>query len=254
MHSLNSNKISRLTIFPTKVREKTLVLSRFNQQQGIALVSSLLLLLAITLVGVTSLRMNLSSEEMASNSYLRDKALQAAQLGLEYGEAYVRSQPGVLEGMVFKSAGAVDNDYDNNNDGDICTAGLCIPANFIAANPPEHWARNNPANFWNTAGSHIEVPAVIVNAFFPAGEPLPPSPPRFIIEFMGHTQGVQSGEQIPSKCDISPQDGVVTEAEGRVTYPFCLTDPRTFRVTALGTSGAAGNPVEVILQSTIITP
>ena len=227
-----------------------------HPQQGIALVSSLLLLLAITLVGVTSLRMNLSSEEMASNSYLRDQALQAAQLGLEYGEIYVRAQPSLIEGAIFRNNGTIDNNLDEANDGDNCNNGLCIPINFID-NPPNNrngqWVRGN-GDVWSNNNNHLEVPEEIVNTFFDSGSgqnPLPPFPPRFIIEFMGHTQGVENGEQIASTCDTS-NDGNIDV--GRTTYPFCLTDPRTFRVTALGTAGSATNPVEIILQSTVITP
>ena len=230
-------------------------LNQHMRQKGIALVSSLLLLLAITLVGVTSLRMNLSSEEMASNSYLRDQALQAAQLGLEYGETYLRAQPIAIANAVFKSGGATDNDFDNNNDGNNCLNGLCIPVNFIAGdNRLGQWVRNASGDVWSTASTHIEVPAAITGTFFPAGEPQPPFPPRFIIEFMGHTQGVEAKEQIASVCDNSPQDGIISLFEGRSGYPFCLTDPRLFRITALGTAGAADNPVEVMLQSTFITP
>lgn len=232
-----------------------LLLRQQIRQQGIALVSSLLLLLAITLVGVTSLRMNISSEEMASNAYLRDKALQAAQLGLEYGETYLRAQPVLIANAVFRNAGSSDNDFDNDNDGDTCENGFCIPVNFIPGNNGRaHWVRNPGNDVWSNQGSHIEVPAAITSVFFPATEPLPPENPRFIIEFMGHVHGVQNDEKIDSKCDILPQDGIISEAEGRSTYPFCLTDPRLFRITALGTAGADNNPVEVMLQSTFITP
>lgn len=223
------------------------------RQRGIALVSALLLLLAITLVGVTSLRMNLSSEEMAGNAYLRDQALQAAQLGLEFGEAYVRAQPDLIANAVFRNNGLTDNDFDSGNDGDTCTDGLCIPSNYISGNTDDaQWVRG-AGDVWSTNRYNV-VPAAVTNAFFPANEPQPPLSPRFIVEFMGHTQGIEDDEQISSKCDTLPQDGVVTEAEGRVTYPFCLKDQRLFRITALGTSGAAGNPVEVLLQSTLITP
>jgi len=245
MYSKYSNNATPFTI--NRLEAPTL------RQRGIALVSSLLLLLAITLIGVTSLRMNLSSEEMASNSYLRDQALQAAQLGLEFGEAYVRSQPTAIADAVFRSNGATDNDFDNGNDGDDCTNGHCIPSNYIANNTDTgQWVLSDN-DVWDN-GDNIAVPAAITSQFFPTGGSQPPFPPRFIVEFMGHTQGVQGGEQIASKCDTLPQDGIVTEAEGRTTYPFCLTDPRLFRITALGTSGSAANPVEVILQSTLITP
>lgn len=230
-------------------------LKKQMQQKGIALVSSLLLLLTITLVGVTSLRMNLSSEEMASNAYLRDQALQAAQLGLEYGETYLRAQPIAIANAVFKTGGTTDNDFDNNNDGNNCLNGLCIPVNFIGGdNRLGHWVRGANDVWSPGSNTHIEVPAAIMEAFFPAGEPQPPFPPRFIIEFMGHTQGIEGGQQIASICDNLPQDGVISPAEGRSAYPFCLTDPRLFRITALGTAGAVGNPVEIMLQSTFITP
>lgn len=224
-------------------------------QSGIALVSALLLLLAMTLVGVSSLRMNLSSEEMASNTYLRDQALQAAQLALEFGESYVRAQPTLIADRVFFATGGADNDFDSNNVGDQCTGGLCIPLNYVTSFTPStggQWVQGGGGNdVWQNASRHIQVPAAISNSFNLQNAPFQP---MFIVEFMGHTQPVQNGEQIASRCDIKPQDGIVTLAEGRVDYPFCLSDPRLFRITARGTSGAAGNPVEVFLQSTLITP
>lgn len=223
-------------------------------QSGIALVSALLLLLAMTLVGVSSLRMNLNSEEMASNTYLRDQALQAAQLALEYGESYVRAQPTLIADRVFFGTGGADNDFDSNNIGDRCTDGLCIPLNYVSSFTPSsggQWVQGNSNDVWQNGGRHIVIPAGIANSFNLQNAPFQP---MFIIEFMGHTQPVQNGEQIASRCDIKPQDGIVTSAEGRVEYPFCLSDPRLFRITARGTSGAVGNPVEVFLQSTLITP
>ena len=198
--------------------------------------------------------MNISSEEMASNAYLRDQALQAAQLGLEYGELYLRSQPTVIADAVFKDNGTTDNDFDIDNDGVSCRGGLCIPANFIQSTPPieERWVRDPGSDVWSNSDQHIVVPTAFLTPFFD-GSPPPPLPPRFIIEFMGHTQSVQNGEQIASRCDTLPQDGVISLAEGRSEYPFCLTDPRLFRITALGTAGVANNPVEVMLQSTYIS-
>ena len=100
-----------------------------KKQNGIALVSALLLLLAMTLVGVTSLSMNISNEENAGNAYLREQALQAAEIALQYGESFTSIQPLRITTLT------------NNQ----CNGGFCIPSNYLPGNTavPDHWIPTN---------------------------------------------------------------------------------------------------------------
>lgn len=55
-------------------------------QRGIALVVSLMMLLVLTLIGVTAMQLSTRQEKMAGNTRDLDLALQAAEAGLRFGE------------------------------------------------------------------------------------------------------------------------------------------------------------------------
>ena len=59
-------------------------------QRGIALVSSLLLLLVVTIIGISSMKSTLLTEKMAGNAKNHNIAFQAAETGLRNGEAWIR--------------------------------------------------------------------------------------------------------------------------------------------------------------------
>ena len=60
------------------------------QQQGAALVVSLIMLLLMTLVGVTTMQVTTVQEKMVSNSRDSNVAFQAAETALKRGEDYIR--------------------------------------------------------------------------------------------------------------------------------------------------------------------
>lgn len=60
-------------------------------QQGIVLVVCLLLLLVLTLIGLTATRSTTLQQRMAANQYGRQMAFQAAEAGLRAGENYLES-------------------------------------------------------------------------------------------------------------------------------------------------------------------
>jgi type IV pilus assembly protein PilX len=63
----------------TRPRSSACHRARPGRQRGITLVVTLIILLLITIVGVSSMRGNLLQEQMAGNSRDRGKALQAAE-------------------------------------------------------------------------------------------------------------------------------------------------------------------------------
>lgn len=82
-----------------------------QQQQGMVLVIALVLLLVLTLLGVSGINQALLQERMAGSAQLTHRALQAAEAGLRDGEKDVAQN--ILPTTVF---------YTN------CANGLCQPA------------------------------------------------------------------------------------------------------------------------------
>lgn len=60
-------------------------LSQIRQQRGAALVVGLMMLVALTLIGVTTMGMSSMELRMASNAQNKSNAFQAAEAGLEVG-------------------------------------------------------------------------------------------------------------------------------------------------------------------------
>lgn len=62
-----------------------------NQQQGVILVLSLVILMAMTLIGVTAMQNITQEERMANNARQRNLAFQAAEAGIRAGEVTLRA-------------------------------------------------------------------------------------------------------------------------------------------------------------------
>lgn len=89
-----------------------------NRQAGVALVVGMILLLVLTLVGLTGMRAAVMEERMAGHYRDRDLALQAAEAALRAAESFIVQQPisegagGVYDGsqgLLSRSDG--DPDY-----------------------------------------------------------------------------------------------------------------------------------------------
>lgn len=65
--------------------------NRQRSQQGAVLILSLVILAAMTLIGVTAMQGTTQEERMASNARQRNIAFQAAEAGLRSGEAFART-------------------------------------------------------------------------------------------------------------------------------------------------------------------
>lgn len=120
------------------------------QQRGAALIISLIILLLMTILGVTSMSSSIMEERMSGNNVDRQLAFQAAEAALRNAEAYVLAQNPL----------ALDED---------CAGGICTnkryQTNIAWRTDPDHAT-------WNTA---LE----------PAAADVPPGvalPPKYIIE------------------------------------------------------------------------
>lgn len=77
-------------------------------QQGAALAVSLIMLLILTLLGVTAMQTTIFEERMAGNARDANTAFQAAEAGLRAGEAYLNLTASI--GPFDGSAGLYDQD------------------------------------------------------------------------------------------------------------------------------------------------
>lgn len=108
---------------------KIVSMKRFTQQRGTALAVGLLILLVMTMIGVTGMQTTSMEEKMAGNMRDRNLAFQVAESALRSGENYL-SATGVLPA------------FANAN-------GLYQPGNIA----PYDWYKNDDA--WWLIASHV---------------------------------------------------------------------------------------------------
>jgi len=82
-----------------------------NKQSGAALVVSLLILLVMTLIGVSSMQTSTMEEKMASNTREHQQAFEAAEAALRAAETHIEDDVTVTAG--FDTTGT-DGHYDNS--------------------------------------------------------------------------------------------------------------------------------------------
>ncbi|SJM90511.1 hypothetical protein CRENPOLYSF2_1690012 [Crenothrix polyspora] len=90
-------------------------------QAGVVLVTSLILLLLVTLIGITSVQMTSLEEKMAGNSKDQNLAFQFAEMALRAGEAHIEA---------IKTGGAGIRSFCDNTPGlfksqTITVGGIC---------------------------------------------------------------------------------------------------------------------------------
>lgn len=197
----------------------TMVTSFPANQHGVVLPVSLILLLVITLIGITSLRSNSLAEKMTRNTIQRDVAFAKAEAALLDAEELVRINASALKAAILanNTADSCDASFDN-------VKGLCTPAkhpnNLSAAKNIERWSM---PSLWSS-GDSFRTTA---------------DGSQFIVEFVGHVLNSDN----ESTCSLPPTP-TPTQWFG------CPTDALQFRITAL----AVGDTSEarVMLQSTYI--
>lgn len=128
-----------------------------KDQRGSVLIVSLLILLVMTLLGITAMSTTTLEEKMAGN--IRDKgiAFQAAEAALRDGEADL-----------------INNNIAESSFVSTCTGGLCLPA--VVGNPPQ-WEVVN----WSASGTTTRKYGAATGAAALTGVA---TPPRYIIELL----------------------------------------------------------------------
>ena len=138
----------------------TPLLHRPHTQSGMVLLMALIMLLLVTLLGVTSVRMLTVEERMATNAFDRNLAFQAAETALREGEALADAQ----STLPTPNSGfpGVAMNCNNLNNG-ACAAGLCSPPAATCNS-----ARWDDASFngWRNATTAVSPLAVGAPQFF----------------------------------------------------------------------------------------
>lgn len=147
-------------------------LPAISRQRGVALAVSLILLVVITLLGLSSVRTIVLEEKMAANSYDRSLAFQSAEAGLRAGEgvAEVQSKLG-NPNQGFPAYADADNTCAANAINN-CLAGLCSTPDKDC---PARWTSSN----FNWNNSAAEATGLNMNAI--AG-----TAPRYFVEYLGN--------------------------------------------------------------------
>jgi type IV pilus assembly protein PilX len=87
------------------------ITTAYKKQSGAALVVSLLILLVMTLIGVSSMQTTTMEEKMASNAREHQQAFEAAEAALRAAEKHIEDDVTVTAG--FDTTGS-DGHYDNS--------------------------------------------------------------------------------------------------------------------------------------------
>ena len=139
-----------------------------TSQQGVVLITALIILMAMTIVSVTTMTSSSLEERMAGNMKDREIAFQAAEAALRYGERLAQ-------------AGINTASFDTS-----CTGGYCNHDLQAAGTYDEYWT-DATLDVWNDNGKHqsYNVTFAEVN-----------TQPKFIIEYMGkQIQDFSAGPQ-----------------------------------------------------------
>ncbi|MDF1589445.1 MAG: PilX N-terminal domain-containing pilus assembly protein [Gammaproteobacteria bacterium] len=131
-----------------------------NRQQGAVLIVSLIMLLLLTLLGVSAMKTSLTEEKMAGNSRDRELAFQAAETALRDAELWLAAQPTEIEA----------NATGSNR---IWTGNAMDPNTANAAN----WWQERNATWWAN-NADVYVPADVSSALSMVN-----TNPRTIIEY-----------------------------------------------------------------------
>jgi len=146
---------------------RTINHSLAGQERGIVLVVALVMLVLITIIGMTSIRTLTLEERMASNTYDRNLAFQAAETALREGEALANTQSLNINGPNGAFPGAIQTTACATTH---CANGLCNLPNPVCG---EVWLSLTGANDWRNATT--------------PNTALAGNNPQYIVEYLGNT-------------------------------------------------------------------
>jgi type IV pilus assembly protein PilX len=209
-----------------------------HRQTGSVLIVSLIMLLILTVIGVTSITNIGTNEKMAGNYKDHDLAFQAAEAALAAGEERAESIAGILMAAendtnkdkitsYFSCTAANSNCFTN-----VCLEGLCFTGTFPA--PSTGGSTAGICTPGGAANKLWKIPATWTTATRAASYNTPlvgiAEDPKYIIEFMCYTL---ENPEIPAST----------------TPPTYGTDwAYMFRITALGTGSSLNS--RAMVQST----
>ena len=130
-----------------------------SRQRGVVLILALIILLALTILGVSGMSTTSMEERMAANTRDRQVGFQSAEAALREGEQFVANN--LMDPTMFDSS---------------CTNGLC-DCSDKGFGCVEYWT-DTTLNVWNTASRHKTYSITYTQVAAPA---------EYIIEFMGYT-------------------------------------------------------------------
>jgi len=148
---------------------------RVQTERGVALIMGLILLVVVTLLGLSNLQTVTFEEKMTGATYDRQIALQAAEAALREAEQYVENNkptPSYADADGTCPSGAINN----------CTSGICPPPDKDC---PSRWLPAAGFTQWQNASA---LPAL-------AGTP------QYFIEYLGNTFPCSDGgASDPKNC------------------------------------------------------
>lgn len=98
-----------------------------RRERGVALIVSLIILVVVTLIGLSGIQIASQEERMSSNAYDRSLGFQGAEAALRLGEEAAKAQAASIPpNSGFTSNGVyVDSDGTCPSSGSTCSGGLC---------------------------------------------------------------------------------------------------------------------------------
>ena len=139
---------------------------KFKHQRGSILIVSLMILVVLTMIGVSSMSTSSLQERMAGNFRDRQIAFQAAEMTLAYAEEFARNN--INSASVFNDSNGYYSTYNG-------------PTNLNAF-APKWWTDAGGTNWWTNTDSQA-LPTTITQVR---------TQPRFVIEYrgdIGETEG-----------------------------------------------------------------
>ena len=131
-----------------------MMISNRQKQQGVALVISLIILVSLTMLGLTSIQRTTTDLAMAGNQRETGLMFQAAEVGLSSAEVWIGNQ---TTNAVFNNAGL---------------GLITVPDNDPAYNGPDYFRPN-----WGTSSQQATTTLVAREVAW--------EEPRFMIEYLG---------------------------------------------------------------------
>jgi len=243
-------------------------MKNYQKNTGLALPVILILLLVMTILGVTSLSNSALQDKMVSSQVLRQTAFNLAETTLREAELHIETllqnvdfRKGILQtqsGTDFYFFG-LDPETDRgwpaetaDNAGDDCIGGYCTPVEHDS-DPlvtidrwldPEVWEDPERHRVVESFTDDMDLKLLDLNTL---------ERPKYIIEFMGQVYTKNQKEAVKFDILDSACADNQEELELKVTeYPYCPRDPYLFRITARVLTGVGQRQSQVMLQSTVV--